>query len=683
VKRFIISLNIQFEKGGNILSGRIRSIEGIKVFPETDFYHLYKPDEINYDSFIDPELKESIHILAHRPGLGKTYKILGFLKDKCNEDKDFSFFYFTDRHNTIKEHTKDWKEGTYSHWMGFDKICPRSRMKNLYKVHLWPKDICNFCGKCEGYTSQFKNNKWVFAPYNYLCSDEFKKNLPDIVIIDENPKQFTLYKNESEEAIELFKTMEYYQLVNLIKKKDWKQILDKYPYNKTYLTYKKYILEITKDKKKNKKKLQLAEKINLYDFYKYIFWDNLYKYNLKTYGIPTQYYDAFDAVTEGVPVVFLDATFNPNFFSYLLESYNGESKHIGKKGFQNLIVFGYREDISDIDIKSTIFRMKPEDSMPKSSFTDLKKWEHTRDNWLSTHMSLIMRIFGRNNVGIITYKNLGEFPKTVGYPVEYYGNLRGTNLLKDKPVLVIIGSYLPIPPSWIARKKGQYDSKKKYFEEILSEYFLLNVRKEHLLSVGVEAPKLISKKYDYSLAKIYSYIYLTENCKPLNSPGDLVEMNPSEMLVNLMWFDEIYQAFHRNRPLRYPRIIFAYCWFPEPKASIFLTDKKGYITHKRLAKLSLIDYNIREEFKEIKKVKNDDVNQLFDFLSETEYGKGGLIEEIVEYILQHPNVTSKELTERYKIFKTGEKRGADTIPMTDLIKTVKILKDKAKRLDLR
>jgi hypothetical protein len=279
-------------------------------------------------------------------------------------------------------------------------------------------------------------------------------------------------------------------------------------------------------------------------------------------------------VTKGIPVVFLDATFNPNFFSYLLESYNGESKHIGKKGFQELIVFGYREDISDIKIRSTIFRMKPEDSMPKSSFTNSEKWEHTRDNWLSTHMSFIMRIFGKNNVGIITYKELGEFSKTIGYDVEYYGNLRGTNLLKDKPVLVIIGSYLPKLPSWIAIKKGTYDSKKKYFEEILSEYFLLDVNKDNLISVGVEAPNIISSKYNYNLAKVYSYIYQQKICQIYDSPGDKVALKPSEMLITLMWYDEVYQAFHRNRPLRDERIIFSYCWFPEPKASIFLTDKK-------------------------------------------------------------------------------------------------------------
>jgi hypothetical protein len=667
--------------------GRYRSKEGIDVSPETDFYMLRKPVHIDFDGML--ENKEHIHILAHRPGIGKTYNILKFLKEKSKQDKDFRFFYFTDRHNSIKEHTKEWKEGTYSHWMGFDKICLNSRMKNLYKWHLWPEDICKICKKCEGYKSQFQNNKRVFAPFNYLNTNHFreKKNLPDIVIIDENPKQFTLYSSDNNNAIKLFKSMGHNHIVKLIKMKEWKTIEDNYPYNKTYLKYKNYILELEKDKKKNKRLLQLVEKFNIYNFYQYIHWENIYKYGLKTYGIPTLYYGAFYAVTQKVPTVFMDATFNPNFFSYLLESYNGESKVQGEKGFTNLIVFGYREEIKDIDIKSTIYRMRPEDSMPKSSFTEPKNWIHTRDNWLATHMKFIMRVFGRNNVGIITYKDLAEFPKAVGYDVEFYGNLRGTNILENKPVLVIIGSYLPVVPSWIAKKKGTYKSNQKYYEDILSEYFLLDVNEDNLKSVKVEAPEVVSKKYDFSLGKVYSYMYVGDTGKMIDTPGDNVAVKPSEMLINLMWYDEIYQAFHRNRPLinrpsKGEKIIFAYCWFPEPKASVYMTDKDGEIIGDKISELSLIDYNIRDEFNQIKKIINDDVNQLFDFLSETEYGKGGLIEEIIEYILQHPNVTSKELTEKYKVFKTGDKRGADTKPMTKLIEGIKILKDKAKRLDL-
>ena len=54
--------------------GRYRSKEGIDIFPETDFYHPYTPDEIDYDGMLKD--KEHIHVLAHRSGIGKTYNVL-------------------------------------------------------------------------------------------------------------------------------------------------------------------------------------------------------------------------------------------------------------------------------------------------------------------------------------------------------------------------------------------------------------------------------------------------------------------------------------------------------------------------------------------------------------------------------------------------------------------------------
>jgi len=447
---------------------------------------------------------------------------------------------------------------------------------------------------------------------------------------------------------------------------------------------------LAKAKGENKKLFELIEKFDIYNFYQYAHWENLYKYNLKSYGVPTHHYHAFDAVTKKIPVVFLDATFNPNYFSYLLECYNGELKYQGKKGFSNLVVSGFREDIEDLEIKSTIYRMNPEDSMPKSNFIDDQQWSHTKDNWLTAHMKLIMKVFGRNNVGIITYKDLADFPKTVGYDLEYYGNLRGTNILENKPVLVIIGSYLPIVPSWIAKRKGTYNPNEKYFEDILRECFLLDVNEDNLISVGIEAPKFVSDKYDYDLAKVYSYKYIGKTEDMIGTPGDIIASHPSEMLVNLMWYDEIYQAFHRNRPLREKRIIFSYCWFPEPEARVFETNLNGKITNNVVDKLTLLNYNIREEFKDVIKVKNenDKIMELFQYLSETEYGKGGLIEEIVNEIYLNSDKISTNFTDKFKIQHTyidkkGKKqRGAYTQPITNIIEGIKLLKKEAKTIGI-
>jgi hypothetical protein len=322
--------------------------------------------------------------------------------------------------------------------------------------------------------------------------------------------------------------------------------------------------------------------------------------------------------------------------------------------------------------------MRPNDMLSKSGFIDKQKWKRTLE-WLPSDMKLIMDIFGKNNVGIITYKDLGEFPKALGYNIEYYGNLRGLNILENKPVLVIIGSYIPILCTWHPKFKRDTQNKEG-FDEIFSRYFLLHVNKNNLHSVGVQAPDFIARQYKYKIAKTYGYQYKGQKGKLLDTWGDEIVEHPAEALISLFWYDEIYQAFHRNRGLRYPRLIFSYCWFPEPESIIYATDQNGKITGNAIDKLSLFSHNLRDEF-DIDKIYKDRFNELFEYLSETEYGKGGLIEDIINDILQNPNITSKELTAKYKVQKTGEKRGADTIPMTKLIEGIRALINQAKRVE--
>lgn len=658
------------------MTGRYRNPKGIKY----GIWHIQKPEEINYKGFlIKTKDKEFIHILAHRPGIGKTYSTLKFLKDKSEKDEDFTFFYFTDRHNAIKEHTTDWKKGTYSHWKGFDKICIRPGKLSLNKYHLNPIDICKNCGKCGGYVTQFEDNKRVFAPFNFLLSEKYKNNPPDIIILDENIKQYTTYKAEFEKAEKLFNKMGREDLLELLKDKEKHVKLEKeLSKENIYNNYKEFILKLTENKGKNKDIFEFIRGFNIFNFHQYLKWNNIYKYDLPSYAFPLLYYGAFETVTKGKPAVFLDATFNKYWFSYLLESYNAESKFMGKKPFSNLMVSFFYTDKEDIKKKSTIYRMRPEHVMPKSSFTDSQKWKHTKD-WLSTHMKLIMKIFNQKHIGIITFRELGDFPKSIGFDVEYYGNLRGLNILEKKKVLVIIGSYIPILYAWNPNFKRD-SPEKEAFNELLSKYFLLEVDKNNLVSVGVQAPEFISSKFDYKLAKSYAYKYIGKTGKEFGTWGDEIARNPAEALVTLFWYDEIYQAFHRTRGLRYPRIIFSYCWFPEPKAILYATDDKDKITANKRGELSLFNHNLRDEFK-VDKIFNDRFNELLNYLSETDYGRGGLIEDIVDDVLQNPNTTSKVLTQKYRVQKTGEKRGADTIPMTDLIEGIRALLKQAKRLE--
>jgi hypothetical protein len=649
--------------------GRYRSKKGIRflalAFPA-------KPDEIDFDSVLGKG--ENIYILAHRPGIGKTYSVLKYLKKKIQEDKDFRFFYFTDRHATIEEHTKNWDEDTYSHWEGFERVCDNARMKSLYSYHLSAKDICEICGKCKKYTPQFKDTSRVFAPFNYLRSNDFQDNLPSIFFLDENIKQFDSYSADYGKAVRVFSEMGREDLAELVRKKDCDALSKKLSPETFYDDYKAFILKLSKNKGKNKSILDLIKEFNIFDFYQYVRWESIYGYGLKSYTVPSNYYGAFEAVIKGVPAVFMDATFNLYWFSYLLECYNAESKFIGKQDFKNLRIRGFKQWEEDIGKKSVTYRMRPENVMPKVSFTKSENWKRTKE-WLTVHMKIIMNIFGRNNVGIITFKELGDFPKALGYDIEYYGSLRGTNILEDNPVLVLIGSYSPIVASWHANAKSEI-KEKEYFDELLSKYLFLEVNENNLISVGVEAPRGISGKHKYNLAKVYAYQYIGKIGKLYGTFGDEIVKRPAEALTTLFWYDEIYQAFHRNRGLLKEKIIFAYCWFPEPKATIFATDDKGNITGNRIGNLKLFDHDIRKECY-IDKIDNDIVNEFFALLIEIEHL--GKLDEAMTYLLQHPETTITEIATRFKVHKKGEKRGLDTQPITMLRKAFKILEEEAKR----
>lgn len=645
--------------------GRKRKFEGIIPKDiEKD------PQDINFDEFLIKG--HNIFVLAHQPGIGKTYNVMKYLKNKIQVDKDFKFFYFTDRHVAIDEHTKSWKKDSYSHWEGFDRKCKKSWMKTLYKYRLNAKDICAICGKCTDYTSQFENTSRVFAPFNYLLSKDFQNNLPDIIFLDENIKQFSSYDAQFDKGKELFQKMGREDLSELVNNKDCDALSKKIDIERLSDDYKKFILELIKNRGKNKDILKMIEGFNIFDFYQYIRWESIYDYKLKSYGVPSLYYGAFEAVTKGIPAVFMDATFNPFLFRYLLECFQAEGKYFGKKEFKTLCLFVFQKIHNNP--KTVLYRMRPEDVMPKISFTVPGNWEHTR-KWLESDMKNIMKIYGKNNVGIITFKEFGSIVKSFGFDVEYYGNLRGTNVLEDKPVLVLIGSYLPIIASWNATDAKE---DKEYYEDLLSKHFLLKIEESDLISVGIEAPKEVSDKYRYDLAKAKAYKYIGKTIKEIlpTEAGEIYK-NPAEALNIFLWFDEIYQAFHRNRGLRYPRTIFAYCWFPEPKARIFATDDKGNITGNVMGELRLFIHNIRHEFESnIDKIDNDLVNAFFEYLAEHE--KDGFVQDIIDDILQHySSITSTELTSKYKIHKS--KGGADTIPISMLIRAIKLLKEKTKR----
>jgi len=696
--------------------GRYRSKEGI-IYPFTtetskldDKLHLH----IDFDSIIKDGYK--IIVLNHQPGIGKTHTVMDYIMNKCRKDDDFTFFYFTDRHKTIDEHLKQLKdEGdsedkkileTFAHWKGFGKHCeehPESEnidkllgfnisidtVKELYKLDDYYKQ----------YKDQFKNTKRVFAPFQYLSNENFLNNPPKIVFLDERISQIETYAFDGEEISKVLKLIkapsEYIEHAILGKKEDIKFFWDeKVRANIEEL----YIKTVIGTIKRGRKRLDDYKKFNPYNLLQYLKWSKIYDYEINSYSHPF-YYKALDVVAiMKIPIIIMDATFNKDLFSYFLESYNGEMRKYrpeSYKGFKDLKVKVLTSNKSNQE--TTIYRMRPGGCWPKRSFTEYKDstWE-----WLLTDLKELRRIFGDANIGIITYKELSWLFEAMNFDVEYFGGLRGTNKLENKLVLVIVGTWVPLPPSWIKDKDeikeeeesdeedeiiadekeiSDIDKKKKdYIDKLAEKYFLIKITPNDVIEAKVGTQLLVEINYPELYGAVDSKsrlpIFIDSQLKSKEGVERYLGLSDADkviacpiVMINNIWFDEIYQAIHRNRGLRYPRIIFSYAWFPERQ--MMVKYNKFWIPDLSFS------HNLRYEFpsttklvegESIKKVKNvDDKEKVFSHYRQ-KY-KGGLMQELMKHVELDEDVS--DIVQEFKIHTKGKKRGAYTPPITELKKT--------------
>jgi hypothetical protein len=275
----------------------------------------------------------------------------------------------------------------------------------------------------------------------------------------------------------------------------------------------------------------------------------------------------------------------------------------------------------------------------------------------------------------------------MNFDVEYYGGLRGTNRLENKLVLVIIGTWLPLPPSWNDKK---YDKEKDYIDKLVEKYFLIKLKPENVITAKIGAPIPVEVDHPdlYRNEKSKSRItisieskFKTNNIDKILDillkyhslpDADKVEQFPISA-INTIWFDEIYQAFHRNRGLRYPRIIFCYGWYPEQK--MMIKFDKTWMPE------GFFKYNLRKEFPStikiiegktpIEAVEDKEKDDIFAYYRK-KY-KGGVMQDLIKYI--ELDEKSYDIAGEFRINIKGDIRRRNTIPITDLKKTYKNLKD--------
>lgn len=653
--------------------GRKRDADGINYPFTFEKSNLNKKLELNIDFDADIKNGFNIIVLAHQPGIGKTYNAKEYMEKHPNS------FYFTDRHSAIDEHTSEWEENgiEYHHWEGFERICSDETVKLLCKKHhLQPDDIINRYDWTDAknniseYNQQFKDRVRIFAPFNYLKSQSFFSKLPDVVFIDERINQLDEYHFNADKIVNgfnLIKVPEEY--IDFIKAKKLYLFLEEDIRDKIKSHYAETVINAIM-KKDNELRDELKD-FNPYDLFGYSYWGRIYNYGYDSYAVPFYYY-AFNVVAQGKPIVILDASFNINLFHYFLESYNGEIKRIHLPGFSKInanVKIYYSQHQNP---ESKIYRMRPKGSWSKNSI--IRGWEAEKE-WISRDMQHIMEVFGEGNVGVITFRELAEKGHMLGFDLEYFGGLRGTNKLENKPVLVIIGGWFPPIPSWNIPKENKKECQET-LDNLVWKYFLKTITKDDCKDAYAGAPLEVEKSYEL-LSKGIAHLTIDKNHTKKEKPADIADANPIGT-INTIFFDEMYQAFHRNRGLRYPRIIFSYGWFPEPEA-VYHFRNASESGERRVE--HFINYKLRWEFEDnIEKIHNEYIEErdyrnglkFFEWLG-TQYSQGKVLQILREFEKGKRCKSPSKIANLYKIWE-GSGEGVDN----KLVKHFKLLYEEMK-----
>jgi len=584
---------------------RAQDNKGIRILES----EVRPPKDIDFDA-----LEADITLLAHQPGIGKTHSVIKHMKKKRNANT----CYFTDRHSTLNEivERSSSKNVVFTHWEGFDRVCPIAKYGKL--GHVSRKLICRQCSskKCKKrsgkeYLAQFKSKERVLAPYEYLKTTYVAQpKPPKVVFLDENKVKVDTLSFDKEAFAQWLKAADMdTTYVSALENGDY-GFFDSINWKILQRRYAAYSEQLLADGDHDGlKQLSAANPYMLEDYFR---WAAIYDDYEKEYYVPLYYY-AFDLLREGVPLVFLDATFDKKFFYYMLEAYNGEI------GFEsNVTVKVYR---SDKKRKSTKVYTVQNGYHPETSFAHY--WASMK-KWVLEDLERIKDIFGADNVGVIGHRKLfgdaievhlrdpqtkpeeaEEKTKERRYErnnykglymplleTEYFGNLRSSNRLEDKKVLVILGTYS-------ISLDAARDVAKKLFDLSDEEVMRIKTEAEELAecyerggeqmidawNVEEFAPDLAEKwregaefAHDYRKKRIappygerrlfgrfsiFGGIDKEQQKSKGPKPLPRYYMSVAQTIQRLIWGSERYQAYHRNRGLLYDRIIISYGVVPQ------------------------------------------------------------------------------------------------------------------------
>ena len=605
-----------------------------------------------------------IHILKLQPGVGKTHTIRNFLK------KQRSFIITTSSHKLLQE---EYEGIGAKHWHGLPKKCALyKRISKLHSAGISIDIICriNSCDKktCE-YWKQF-NTKKAIAPLQYLPTNrvnyktgqkEFKF---DILVVDEALKEFNLIEYDMEKLVDSIEAIEeYYEIQFLLDQFLAYLDSDTIPpfglVNQINQIKNTALLEAIGKKKWND--VNEIAKLDIYELRKFIYYHNIYG-NMDTYPEPYFYY-VMDLALQGIPVIFLDATFDEKAFKILLGRYIYENNIIPRSlliqrdldSINNLNIELYQSNLVNKDVK--IHRMDKNNYYYRSGFFN-RNGELTTNGIksikeLREYIIKAKRKF--NSVGIITYKKITKEFIDLG-PTDYFHNLRGSNTIKNVGALFIIGT----PQS----NKG--DIVEGYNNLCLTQYDVNDIEK---LSY-------ISKDGDNYLDGIVGPFKEKKPVPLCNDPEDIIGISSiatalefqkrkgivdADIYYTLPEFDynssesEKYQAVHRARLV-----------LKQEPPSIYMFGD--------------VPTEIREEFNLITKNKK---NTRSYFIGNNRFNgiyPIPLFRLINEEIINNPTLTSEDIAIKLKLYKNLEKSSGFNSRFVTAIKKGKVSVEQINRI---
>jgi hypothetical protein len=589
---------------------RIKDFSRLNIKEET--IEVDKDGHAPYINFHDED--SDIIVLAYQPGVGKTYNVLKYIKENPN------CFYFTDRHKVISENTSDWKKENieYAHWEGFQRKCGNRNLKEIVKNYqLLPSIACSHCSRRCSYRGQFNLRNRVFAPFEYLSTSYVMNDLPDIVFLDESKININSVNFNRRDTLEwLHRISIYTDIPNIYismmgNHNYWFFIYggfkDLYQYHRE--------AQNNAFEENNLSDVANLGRINPYSLSMYFEFAETYNdFNKESYNIPI-WYNAFEIVNKAKKVVYLDASFNKYWFQYMLECYNGEV------GFQrDFRVKIYKTDITNH--KTIVYNMR---HGPRGIWIPKESVKRYAMKWFPNHLKKIKEIYGEENVGLISFKEILKPKYSELFNIQYFGNLRSSNIFEQKRVIVVLGTYF-------GKKEQVYKHLKEIFDIVdinqISEEEETRKRYESLgwENISPSDPNSLH----YTILRPKRRRRFTDS-DPAELMGDGNDRNydnyvtPVLWLQNGIWDSEMYQAFHRNRGLQNNRIIFAYCWFPPQILKEF--------------KIESVNRNANDEKKFWEKIeKKEKQNRLMiSFIDEIEKA-------------DRPKLLKTYLSEKYRIY---------------------------------